>query len=65
MFQRLGFLSNALSLLQILEISNKFTQFERNFTGGLNTKNFHSMRIMHELPTNNANFLIKTTQDFN
>ena len=23
------------------------------------------MHIMHELPTNKANFLIKTTQDFN
>ena len=31
----------------------------------MNTKNFHSMHIMHELPTNKANFLIKTTQDFN
>ena len=31
----------------------------------MNTKNFRSMQIMHELPTNKANFLIKTTQDFN
>ena len=31
----------------------------------MNTKNFRSMHIMHELPTNKANFLIKTTQDFN
>ena len=31
----------------------------------MNTKNFHSMNIMHELSTNKANFLIKTTQDFN
>ena len=31
----------------------------------MNAKNFRSMHIMHELPTNKANFLIKTTQDFN
>ena len=31
----------------------------------MNTKNFCRMHIMHELPTNKANFLIKTTQDFN
>ena len=36
-----------------------------NITGGLNAENFRSMHIMHELPTNKANFLIKTTQDFN
>ena len=31
----------------------------------MNAENFRSMHIMHELPTNKANFLIKTTQDFN
>ena len=40
LFQRLGFLLNALSFLQLLKIPNKFTQFEklRNFTGRLNSK---------------------------
>ena len=52
---RFWFLSNALSFSQVL----------KKFTGGLNAKNFCSMHIMHELPTNKANFLIKTTQDFN
>ena len=54
---------------QMLLASHRyFTHFHkklRKFTGGLNTKNFRSMHIMHELPTNKANFLIKTTQDFN
>ena len=31
----------------------------------MNTKNFFSMHIMHELQTDKGNFLIKTTQDFN
>ena len=55
-------------LLTTSRISNQFTQFERKwkkFTGGLNTKNFCSIHIMRELPTNKANFLFKNTQDFN
>ena len=31
----------------------------------LNSKNFHSMHILWELPTNKANFLFKNTQNFN
>ena len=31
----------------------------------LNSKNFHSMHIMQDLPTNKANFLFKNTLDFN
>ena len=31
----------------------------------MNTKNSCSKHIMHELPKNKANFLFKTTQDFN
>ena len=54
----LGFLSNALSFSQLVEISNKFTC-------RLNSKNVHSMYIMWELPTNKANFLFKNMQDFN
>ena len=58
LFQRLRFLSNALSFSQLVKKPNKFT-------GRLNTKSFHSMHIMWKLPTNKANFLFKNTQDFN
>ena len=60
---KLEYLSNALSFSQPVEISNKFTQFERNlrkFTGKLNSKEFRSM-----LPTKKANLIFKNTQDFN
>ena len=59
---------NALSFSQLVKIPNKFTQFERKLgkiTGVLNSKNFHSMHIMQDLPTNKANFLFKNTLDFN
>ena len=52
----------------LLVSHNQFTQFERKlrkFTGRLNSKNFHSMYFMWELPTNKANFIFKNTQDFN
>ena len=65
---KLEYLSNALSFSQPVEISNKFTQFERKlrkFTGRLNSKNFHSMYFMQKLPTNKANFIFKNMQDFN
>ena len=57
-----------LVLSEPVEISNKFTQFERKlrkFTGRLNSKNFCSMYFMQKLPTNKANFIFKNIQDFN
>ena len=42
-----------------------FIKNKESLHGGLNTKNFCSLHIMHELPINKVNFLIKTTQDFN
>ena len=59
---KLEYLSNGISFSQPVEISNKFTQFERKlrkFTGRLNSKNFCSMYFMWELPTNKANFIFK------
>ena len=60
---KLEYLSNALSFSQPVEISNKFTQFERKlrkFTGRLNSKNFCSMFFMQKLPTNKANSSSRT-----
>ena len=65
---KLEYLSNALSLSQPVEISNKFTPFQRKlrkFTGRLTSKNFHSMYFIQKLPTNKANFIFKNMQDFN
>ena len=65
---KLEYISNALSFSEPVEISNKFTQFERKlrkFRGRLNLKNFCSMYSMQKLPINKANFIFKNTQDFN